>query len=195
MRTPIRLIVKPDKAAFKTRARSGEQHRPKCCPERLRSLGLCCAPFVFEKPPNSLSRQIEESLLPLASPFLLNSSLLTPVRHTPYHPGGFGKRSKLGMASADASQSSEPHETQYPSQSTAFRGQRIWVSPDFGQSLELYQWIVTSHGAELVSDMGEKDVFHLLPKFQGVRDSILDCFVCSSLLVEVAYGKVSVEQC
>ena len=73
------------------------------------------------------------------------------------------------MASTDASQSSEPHETQYPSQSTAFRGQRIWVSPDFGQSLELYQWIVTSHGAELVSEMGEKDVFHLLPKFQGVR--------------------------
>lgn len=75
----------------------------------------------------------------------------------------------FGMASLGASQVSEPPNTQYPSQSTAFRGQRIWVSPEFGNSFELYSWIVTSHGAELVERKGEDEVFHLLPKFQGVR--------------------------
>jgi hypothetical protein len=71
------------------------------------------------------------------------------------------------MVSLDGSQSSELAQTQYPSQSSAFQDQRIWVSPEFENSLDLYQWIVQSHGAELVPEPGERDVFHLLPKFQG----------------------------
>lgn len=74
------------------------------------------------------------------------------------------------MASQDASQSDEEAGTQYPSQSSAFAGQRVWISPDFGKSSELYRWIVHSHSAALVEDIGEKDAFHLLPTFQGVCD-------------------------
>ena len=75
------------------------------------------------------------------------------------------------MASQDASQSQKATDTQYPSESSAFAGQRVWVSPEFGKSLDLYRWIVSNHSATLVEQIGEKDVFHLLPTFQGVRDS------------------------
>jgi hypothetical protein len=83
------------------------------------------------------------------------------------------------MASPNSSQASQPPDSSYPSQSTALRGQRVWVSPEFGDNEEMYRWIVSCHGAELIDEPEDRETFHLLPKFSGVR--LRPCLVTGML--------------